>query len=116
MSYMNAGAKGQCVEFDYYNGKDTAVDLAREMVEDLNLTPEDAQAIVQAISFEVARVKGELMCCTCDVLLVSPDVMDLKTSFAEGTTMSTFSPPNQVTSLMLIRLPSGRDHFVALLF
>lgn len=53
-----AGDRCQSVEFDYYNGKDTAVDLAREMVEDLNLTPEDAQAIVRAIAFEVARVKG----------------------------------------------------------
>eukprot|EP00884_Botryococcus_braunii_P009087 jgi/Botrbrau1/1817/Bobra.146_1s0015.1 len=53
-----SGDRCQSVEFDYYNGKDTAVDLAREMVEDLNLTPEDAQAIVRAIAFEVARVKG----------------------------------------------------------
>lgn len=56
-----ADGKGQCIEFDYFNGKDTAVDLAREMVDDLNLSPEDAQAIVQAIAFKVARMTGTLL-------------------------------------------------------
>jgi hypothetical protein len=52
--------KPTAVEFDYLDGQDTAVNLASEMVEELDLSPEDATAIVQAISLEVARVKAGL--------------------------------------------------------
>jgi hypothetical protein len=50
--------KPTAVEFDYLDGQDTAVNLASEMVEELDLSPEDATAIVKAISLEVARVKA----------------------------------------------------------
>jgi len=48
------------VEFEFDLSKDTAVDVATEMVEDLQLSPDDAVAIAVAIKNEVVSLSSQL--------------------------------------------------------
>ena len=48
------------MEFDFDLSRDTAISVAGEMVEDLQLSPEDAAAIVAAIKAEVEHLSTQL--------------------------------------------------------